>query len=60
MKARAARGGPGAGRPIVPLGGAKGKLGRAEITKSGIDGSVSFARSSSSRSLRASAATSDA
>jgi hypothetical protein len=50
-------------RPIaascpVPRGSAKWKIASAETTKSSIEGSVSFARSSSSRSFRASAATS--
>ena len=47
---------PRAATSLVPAGSAKWKIVSAEITNRSIDGSVSFARSSSSRSLRASAA----
>ena len=60
VKMSATQSRPSAATCPVPFGSAKWKIVSAAITNRSIDGSVSFARSSSSRSLRASAATSDA
>ncbi len=49
---------PRAATSFVPRGNAKWKIVSAASTKSSIAGSVSFARTSSSRSFRASAPTS--
>ena len=58
VKISAAQSSPSAASWLVPRGSAKWKIVSAASTNSSIDGSVSFARSSSRRSLRASAATS--
>jgi len=58
VKINATHSSPSAATCPVPRGSAKWKIVSVAITKTSIDGSVSFARSSSSRSLRASAPTS--